>query len=153
LIEAKEPKAGYGFIYILSNPAMQNLYKVGLTTNSVAQRSKELSSSTGVPKPFVPEKIFEVDASKLLDIEQLAHRKLKSKNRHFWKEFFEGQLPEDFVVEYYAFVTNHNEAEKQVHKCFESKRPKPPHFTRDLHDLIERRWRQNLYQERNLSEK
>ena len=77
-------------IYFLSNPAMENLYKVGLTSNSVSLKLKELSSVTGVPKTFQVEKIFEVDASKLEEIEYISHQKIESENLHDGKEFFEG---------------------------------------------------------------
>lgn len=87
----RQPDPGNGFIYILSNPSMPNVYKVGLTTNSVKQRIQELST-TGVPRPFEAEKVFEVPESKLRTIEQLAHRMLKNKDLHHGKEFFEGSL-------------------------------------------------------------
>jgi hypothetical protein len=88
---SSEPKIGYGFIYILSNPSMPNVYKVGLTTSSVKKRIQELTS-TGVPKPFTAEKIFEVPENSLRQIEQLAHKKLKNKDLHHGKEFFEGKI-------------------------------------------------------------
>lgn len=88
---SSEPNIGYGFIYILSNPSMPNVYKVGLTTGSVRKRIQELTS-TGVPKPFTAEKIFEVPENSLRQIEQLAHKKLKNKDLHHGKEFFEGRL-------------------------------------------------------------
>jgi hypothetical protein len=88
---SSEPNIGYGFIYILSNPSMPNVYKVGLTTSSVRKRIQELTS-TGVPKPFTAEKIFEVPEISLRQIEQLAHKKLKNKDLHHGKEFFEGRL-------------------------------------------------------------
>lgn len=85
------PAEGCGFIYILSNPAMPNHYKVGLTTNSIKQRICELNT-TGVPKSFFAENIFEIKSNKLREVERLAHQKLKEKDLHAGKEFFEGAL-------------------------------------------------------------
>jgi hypothetical protein len=87
----KQPSPGKGFIYILSNPSMVNVYKVGLTTSSVKQRIQELST-TGVPRPFQAERVFEIPETKLRAVEQLAHKKLKNKDLHHGKEFFEGSL-------------------------------------------------------------
>lgn len=87
----RPPNPGNGFIYILSNPSMPNVYKVGMTTSSVKQRIQELST-TGVPRKFQAEKVFEIPENKLRSVEQLAHRKLKSKDLHHGKEFFEGSL-------------------------------------------------------------
>ena len=91
MIVTRPPKDGCGYIYILSNPSMPNIFKVGLTTNSVLQRIRELNG-TGIPKPFKAENLFEVDISKLRNIEQLAHKKLAAKDMHHGKEFFEGSL-------------------------------------------------------------
>ena len=41
-----------GYIYILSNPMMPGLIKIGITSREVRQRAAELSSTTGVPAPF-----------------------------------------------------------------------------------------------------
>ncbi len=42
-----------GYIYVLMNPSMPNLVKIGKTTRNSEERAKELSSTTGVPTPFV----------------------------------------------------------------------------------------------------
>lgn len=42
-----------GFLYILSNPTIPGLVKVGKTTRDPSSRAKELSSATGVPAPFL----------------------------------------------------------------------------------------------------
>ncbi|MGP8777143.1 GIY-YIG nuclease family protein [Pseudomonas aeruginosa] len=44
--------SGYGFVYVLTSPAMPGLYKVGATTRSPRQRAEELSRGTGVPHEF-----------------------------------------------------------------------------------------------------
>ena len=87
----KNPSSGKGFIYILSNPSMTNLYKVGLTTNSVRQRIQELNS-TGVPRSFRLEKKYEIGEDKLLSVERLTHKKLTAKGLHHGKEFFHGPI-------------------------------------------------------------
>ena len=66
---------------------MPNIFKVGLTTNSVGQRIRELTT-TGVPQNFALEKLFEVDSRYLLKIESHAHKILKDAGLHEGKEFF-----------------------------------------------------------------
>jgi T5orf172 domain len=47
-----------GYIYILSNPKMKNLLKIGLSTRPIQERIAELSSATRVPAPFELEAYF-----------------------------------------------------------------------------------------------
>lgn len=42
-----------GYIYILINPSMQDMIKVGFTKRTPEERLVELSATTGVPTPFV----------------------------------------------------------------------------------------------------
>lgn len=42
-----------GYIYILTNPSMPNLIKVGKSIRPPVERVKELSAATGVPTPFI----------------------------------------------------------------------------------------------------
>lgn len=42
----------YGFVYVLKNNEMKDLYKIGYTNKSPQQRAKDLSRSTGVPIEF-----------------------------------------------------------------------------------------------------
>ena len=46
------PTVEPGYIYILVNPSMGNLVKIGKTARSPRDRIAELSSATGVPTPF-----------------------------------------------------------------------------------------------------
>lgn len=49
----RSPAMPAGYIYVLINPAMQGLAKVGKTTRPTDLRASELSSATGVPSPFI----------------------------------------------------------------------------------------------------
>ena len=42
-----------GYVYVLINPSMENLVKIGKTKREPNERAKELSSTTGVPTPFI----------------------------------------------------------------------------------------------------
>lgn len=42
-----------GYVYVLMNPSMENLVKIGKTEREPDERAKELSSTTGVPTPFI----------------------------------------------------------------------------------------------------
>lgn len=74
-----------GYVYILWSEMIPTLYKVGMTTRSVKERVKELSSSTGVPTQFQIVAYFKSTNSLLC--EQLAHKSLSS-FRVEKKEFF-----------------------------------------------------------------
>lgn len=47
-----------GWIYVLSNPSMPGMYKIGLTRNHPSQRANQLSRSSGSPSDFVVEAKF-----------------------------------------------------------------------------------------------
>src|SRR5438105_2208147 len=47
-----------GYIYVLSNPKMHGLLKIGFSTRQVQERVAELSSATGVPVAFEIEAYF-----------------------------------------------------------------------------------------------
>jgi len=53
--ESTRPRWCMGYVYVLSNPAMPGLVKIGCTDRSPQDRVSELSASTGVPTPFVLE--------------------------------------------------------------------------------------------------
>lgn len=42
-----------GYLYALVNAAIPNLVKIGVTTKHPLERTKELSSSSGMPNPYV----------------------------------------------------------------------------------------------------
>ena len=41
-----------GWVYVLTNPAMPGLVKIGLTTRTPKERAAELSGASGVPLPY-----------------------------------------------------------------------------------------------------
>jgi hypothetical protein len=75
-----------GYVYVLSNPAMPDLVKIGFTTqDDINVRLRELFS-TGVPAPFSVEY-----ACKLLDyrkVESALHRAFHPQRVHAKREFF-----------------------------------------------------------------
>src|SRR5947207_2606754 len=47
-----------GFVYVLSNPGIPGLVKIGFTESTVDERVQQLSSSTSIPHPFTVEAYF-----------------------------------------------------------------------------------------------
>lgn len=45
-------KSNHGYVYVLSNPSMPGLLKIGMTRFDPSRRVQELSSATGVPTSF-----------------------------------------------------------------------------------------------------
>ncbi|KFI27751.1 hypothetical protein CN97_00850 [Haematobacter massiliensis] len=74
-----------GYVYILSNPSMPGLVKIGKTTRTVEGRAQELYQ-TGVPTPFVVEHYqFTPDCSEL---ERTMHSALSDRRVGLGREFF-----------------------------------------------------------------
>jgi hypothetical protein len=82
---------GAGYIYILSNPSMPNLVKIGFTYRRVEERLLELSGATGVPTPFTIE--YYCLTADVEDVEKLVHSRFSS-NRRPSREFFAVSLSE-----------------------------------------------------------
>ena len=45
--------SSFGYVYVMINPSLPNLVKIGKTSREPNERAKELSSATGVPTPFI----------------------------------------------------------------------------------------------------
>lgn len=77
-----------GFVYVLINPAMPGLVKVGHTARDVERRASELSASTGVPSPFIV--IYEQFFVDSLTAEAYVHQDLSAKGYRLTanREFF-----------------------------------------------------------------
>ena len=81
-----------GWVYVLSNQFMPEIYKVGMTTTSPETRAKELSSATGVPFPFKVEAAYHcADPARS---ESLIHGDLKEFRINDSREFFQDDLDE-----------------------------------------------------------
>lgn len=88
-----------GYVYILSNPKMPGLLKIGCTTREVDERVEELNSAAGVPTPFTVEAYFSSPEPEKHESEihaRLGGRRIKG------REFFEVGLIE--VVQIAAAV-------------------------------------------------
>jgi hypothetical protein len=79
-------KAPVGRVYVLSNPAMPGLLKIGYTMNTVEGRVKELSLATGVPIEFCIE--YQVECRDPAGLEAYAHTFFKNKRYNGNREFF-----------------------------------------------------------------
>lgn len=83
-----------GYVYVLINPSMEGLVKIGKTTLDPTGRAKELSAATGVPTPFIVafDAYFE-DCSKA---EEYVQARLEQKNYRVSssREFFTAPVNE-----------------------------------------------------------
>lgn len=84
-----------GVIYILTNPVMPGLVKIGCTTGPVEDRVKDLSSATGVPVAFACH--FAARVSNMLAKEKLLHQLFDDHRINPKREFFK-IAPEKVVI-------------------------------------------------------
>jgi hypothetical protein len=114
-----------GFVYILSNPSMPGIVKIGKTTRSVEQRAFELYQ-TGVPTPFeVVKSVLSPDCDEL---ERLMHQSLDQHRINNAREFFlldavpamvelDGLLVEQVGCWLAEFLPTHSILEDQFALC------------------------------------
>jgi len=78
-----------GYVYVLMNPSMNNLVKIGKTERLPTERAKELSSTTGVPTPFIV--VYDCYFESCSDAEKFVHTLLEGKGYRVssHREFFE----------------------------------------------------------------
>jgi hypothetical protein len=88
------PESKYGIVYILANPAMPGLVKIGKTTNEIHNRLNDLNT-TGVPFPFDCLCACEVDDCGL--VETSLHKAFYPYRVNPKREFFEID-PEQAIV-------------------------------------------------------
>jgi hypothetical protein len=79
-----------GYVYILSNPSLPGLVKIGQISRSPEERARELSKNTSIPENFVVE--FEIYTSDRVELEKDAHRQLSSYRVNARREFFRVEI-------------------------------------------------------------
>lgn len=78
--------AKYGFVYVLGNYCMPNIYKIGATTRAPSQRCEELSKSTACPEEFTL--LFYAEVELPFDVEGWLHRRYGQNRVSSGREFF-----------------------------------------------------------------
>jgi len=84
-----------GWVYVLSNPSMPGIFKIGLTTTHPEKRAKELSGTTGVPTKFKVVRSFISDDPNAHEKE--IHRQLARYRINEDREFF--QCPVERIIQ------------------------------------------------------
>ena len=87
-----------GIVYIISNPAMPGLVKVGKTIN-LEDRLKSLYSS-GVPMPF--RCVYAKEVDNYSEVERKLHKGLNSHRENSNREFF--RIPEEEVINFLELI-------------------------------------------------
>ena len=121
-----------GIVYVLTNPAMPGLVKIGQTTNEIKNRMNELNT-TGVPLPFECLFACEVDDCKL--VENALHKAFYPYRVNPKREFFEID-PDQAIAILRLFVQKDvtpavtaemnksvSDAEKEASEHYKKKRP------------------------------
>ena len=94
MVEQSSETANTGIVYVLSNPAMPNYIKIGITSgtlsNDVQRRMRELNG-TGVPRPFDCE--YAAVVANPIQVEKALHVAFGDFRVSPKKEFFEGLAP------------------------------------------------------------
>jgi hypothetical protein len=88
---AVEVEMAKGFVYILSNPSLPGLLKIGFSRKVPDERADELYT-TGVPSPFVVEFYCLTEGD--MELESTVHRLLSSARHSANREFFRIDLRE-----------------------------------------------------------
>ena len=89
---------GLGYVYILTNPSLKGMVKIGRTKRPVNVRSKDLYT-TALPTP--PEEYISLKTSKYVQVEDLVHRiltKLTRSRVNMKREFFKIKPEEAYEV-------------------------------------------------------
>ena len=107
-----------GYVYVMSNPSMPNLLKIGVTQNSVEERKRNLSQHTGVPTPFQVE--YECEVEDCYGIEKLIKSIFAPCRVNPKKEFYNVNVPQ--VVALLQLVEIRNTTEEATAELADSKR-------------------------------
>jgi len=91
-INTRKESEGKYWVYVLSNPTMPGLLKIGYTTNSPEDRASQISRSTGVPLPFKVEYAHKCHEGEFFEYE--VHKALDAYRVNNDREFFKITLEE-----------------------------------------------------------
>jgi len=80
------------WVYVLSNPTIPNMFKIGYTKNTPDERANQISNSTGVALPYKVEWAFHCYDG--FGLEQEVHHKLDAYRVNNNREFFQISLEE-----------------------------------------------------------
>ncbi len=94
-----------GYIYILSNPSMPGLLKIGRSIHGGKKRGRDIDQ-TGVPTPFVVE--WEMLVEDCEYIESAAHEVLSEYRVNFSREFFKVDITEAITVITNEYLTSYH---------------------------------------------
>ena len=86
-----------GFVYLLGNKSMPNLYKIGCTERSPSRRARELSGATGVPTQF--DVICYWEGENFQKYERELHEVFDGSRINDSREFFQSILLNELVDE------------------------------------------------------
>jgi hypothetical protein len=75
-----------GYLYLLMNPSMEGLIKIGRTSRSPKTRANELSKATGVPTPFIL--VYDIQVEDMVEAEKYVHKALSPYRVSNGREFF-----------------------------------------------------------------
>ena len=78
------------WVYVLSNPSLPGMLKIGYTNLTPDKRANQISSSTGVPTPFKVEFAFNCFDGYLLEAD--IHKELRAYRVNNGREFFSVDL-------------------------------------------------------------
>lgn len=96
-----------GYIYVLINKSFEGLIKIGSTTLGAKERARQLSSSTGVPTPFIV--AYEIYVDDYINFEKQIHNRLSEFRVNQNREFF--QYPLHKAIE---LIQSLNKAETNI---------------------------------------
>ena len=85
----------YGFIYVLANLYMPDVYKVGMTTRSPRERAEEISRATGVPEQF--DVLYYAEVRNPIAEERRVHERLDDYRLNLSREFFGADI--ELIIE------------------------------------------------------
>lgn len=89
-----DSKAGY--VYVLSNPSMPGLTKIGRTNRHPATRASELTAATGVPTAFKLEGYVRSADAAMTEV--AVHRQMDGKRINARREFFRVEVNEALAI-------------------------------------------------------